>query len=359
MLGAVAAAIAAIVYAVWRWRGAGFDWNEFGSALRHVDWSWLSLGCALILATYVGRALRWEVMLRPLTQDADLWRIFTATAIGFTAVVLFGRAGEPVRPYLIAKNEGLTVSSQIAAWIIERILDLLMVMLIFGIALTQVSSSAIEPGVKTRLILQAGGYTAGAISAASLALLIALRQFRGDLRQRLLGALSFLPAKALAKLRAVLESFEQGMQSTREASSTLLLIVYTVIEWLVIAGGFMCVCRAFPSTARLGVIDVVILLGFVAFGSAVQIPGVGGGMQIATVLVLTEFFGVRLAAASGVALILWVVSFVMIVPIGLALAFHEGLRWRNLRHLDTTEQMNRTGLPERPKEAKPSGGKST
>ena len=60
-------------------------------------------------------------------------------------------------------------------------------------------------------------------------------------------------------------------------------------------------------------------------------------MQIATVLVLTEFFGLGLSAASGMALILWVLSFVVIVPVGLALAFHEGIRWRSLRHLESAD----------------------
>jgi uncharacterized protein (TIRG00374 family) len=329
----VAALIGATAYSIWRWRESGFDWNGFAAALKHVDWSWLTTGSALVLATYLGRALRWEVMLRPLRPDASLWQILTATAIGFTAVVLFGRAGEPVRPYLIAKQAGVTFSSQIAAWIVERMLDLLMILLIFGIALTQVSSSSIQPGPKTRVILEAGGYTAGVTGAVSLALLIGLRQFRGAVQQRLLKGLSFLPAKALASIERVLASFEEGMQSTRQAGATLLLVLYTVLEWCVIAAAFWCVCRAFPATANLGLADVVILLGFVAFGSVVQIPGVGGGMQIATVLVLTEFFGVSIAAASGVALILWAISFVMIVPFGLVLAFHQGIQWRNLRHL--------------------------
>ncbi len=330
----VAVLAGAVAYAVWRWRKSGFDWNEFGAALKHVDWSWLTLGMVLVLATYVGRALRWEVMLRPLCKDSSVWRILTATAIGFTAVVLFGRAGEPVRPYLIAKKEGVTFSSQIAAWIVERMLDLLMVLLIFGIALTQVSSGSIQPGPKTRVILEAGGYTAGIIGAVSLALLIALRQLRGSMQQKLLKGLAFLPEKALGKIRTILESFDEGMQSTRDAGATVRLLFYTVVEWIVIAGAFWCVCRAFPATAALGLGDVVILLGFVAFGSAVQIPGVGGGMQIATVLVLTEFFGVSIAAASGIALVWWMVSFVMIVPFGLVLAFHEGIQWRNLRHLE-------------------------
>ncbi len=247
--------------------------------------------------------------------------------------MLFGRAGEPVRPYLIAKKEGVSFSSQIAAWIVERILDLLMVLLIFGIALTQISHSAIEPGPKTKIIFEAGGYTAGITGLVCLALLIALRQFRASVHQRLLRVLSFLPERAIAKIQTVLSSFEEGMQSTRSTGFTLLLIAYTIVEWAVIAAAYFCFFKAFPATAMLTPTDVVIVLGFVAFGSAVQIPGVGGGMQIAAVLVLTELFGLGLSTATGIALILWILSFVIIVPLGLVLAFNEGIKWRNLRHL--------------------------
>ena len=115
----------------------------------------------------------------------------------------------------------------------------------------------------------------------------------------------------------------------------MLLVLYTVLEWCVIAAAFWCVCRAFPATATLRLADVVILLGFVAFGSAVQIPGVGGGMQIVTILVLTEFYGLGLEEASSVALVLWAINFVVIIPVGLAMAFHEGIKWRSLKHIDS------------------------
>jgi hypothetical protein len=239
-----------------------------------------------------------------------------------------------VRPYLIAKKEGVSFSSQIAAWIVERILDLLMVLLIFGVALTQVSQSAIEPGPRTRVVLEVGGYLSGITAAASLALLIGLRQFRGKVHQRLLRALSFLPERVVQKIQSVLASFDEGMQSTRSASATLLLISYTVVEWLVIAAAYYCMFKAFPVTSRFTATDVVIVLGFVAFGSAVQIPGIGGGMQVVSVLVLTEFFGLGFSTASGIALIMWILSFVLIVPVGLVLAFQEGIQWRNLRHLE-------------------------
>jgi len=330
----ILAILAAVLFVVYRWRHSGFAWAKFVSVFSDVDWSWLTLAMALILATYVGRALRWEIMLRPLSNKVSLWRLVVATCIGFTAVVLFGRAGEPVRPYLIARKEGVSFSSQVAAWLVERILDLLMVLLVFGIALTQISRSGIQPGPHIQSALKAAGLLAGITGALSLALLLGLRYFRGNVRTRLMEALSFLPDVVHQRVARFLHAFEEGMQSTQNQSYVWLLVVYTVIEWLVVAGCFFCVFRAFPATSGMGITDVIIALGFICFGSVLQIPGVGGGLQIATVLVLTELYGISLETASGIALVLWIITFVAIVPLGLVLAFHEGIKWRSLRHID-------------------------
>ena len=325
--------LAAAGFVVYRWRTSGFKWGEFASSFTMVDWRWMSLALLLILATYLGRSMRWEIMLRPLAKDLSFLRIMTATCIGFTAVVLFGRAGEAVRPYLIARREGVSFSSQVAAWLVERFLDLLMVLVIFGIALTQVSHSSIRPGPGFQTTLEAAGYTAGITGLACLALLVALRLFRGQVQQRLIEALSFLLRVLVERIERFLAAFDEGMQSARHPSFILLLVTYSVIEWTVIYAAFYCVFRAFPASSGLGVTDIVIVMGFVCFGGALQIPGVGGGVQLAAVLVLTEFYGMSLESASGIALALWVVNWAVIVPIGLALAFHEGIKLRSLRNL--------------------------
>jgi hypothetical protein len=74
-------------------------------------------------------------------------------------------------------------------------------------------------------------------------------------------------------------------------------------------------------------------MGFVAFGGVVQIPGVGGGTQVAAILVLTELYGVRVELAASFALLLWILTFVAIVPVGLGLALKEGLDWHSLRQI--------------------------
>jgi glycosyltransferase 2 family protein len=348
-----AAALAALAFVIYRWRTSGFAWRQFIFTIRSVDGPWLGASVALILATYLGRALRWEVMLRPLNRQAAaagaapvvkkavkkarLLDVLIATCVGFTAVVLFGRAGEPVRPYLIARKTGVTFSSQIAAWVLERILDLLMVLALFGIALTQISHSAVRPGPRVETFVQAGGAVAGFTALICLALLVGLSLFHGKVQRRLMDALAFLPQNAAAKIERFLAAFSEGTQSTRSSSYAFQLLAYSLLEWALVVGAFYCMFRAVPASSGLGLTDSVIVLGFVCLGSIVQIPGVGGGVQIVTVLVLTQFYGLGLAAASGVAVLWWVVCFVTIVPIGLALAFHEGINWRTLRHIAPVE----------------------
>ena len=60
-------------------------------------------------------------------------------------------------------------------------------------------------------------------------------------------------------------------------------------------------------------------------------------MQVVSVVVLTELFRLPLEVATSIAIASWMISFVAIVPIGLALAFHEGLQWGKLRHLGEEE----------------------
>jgi len=100
-----------------------------------------------------------------------------------------------------------------------------------------------------------------------------------------------------------------------------------------VAACYWCLAQAFSGLVHLSLVDVLIFMGFVSFGSAVQIPGIGGGVQVVAVLVLTELFGVRLEVATAYALLIWVITFVVVSPVGFILALKEGLNWRSLRHL--------------------------
>lgn len=314
------------------WRG--FNWSVVRATLYGLQWGWLGAAYAAVLAGYFGRALRWRVLMQPVKAHPDLWNLFSATVIGFSASTLLGVPGEVVRPYLIAAREQVPVSSQMAAWLLERIYDLLIVLVIFGFALGYVRRSDVSLGPQLSWVFATGGWLIGLFSAAILGLLTAFRHFSESLREWLLRILRPLPAKHFEKAERALAAFVQGVESTKSGKALLLVIGYTVAAWATIAVATYCVMRAFGRSLHFGWLDVMIFLGFLAFGAAARIPGVGGGMQVVATLVLTELFRVPAEVAISVALVLWIVSFVLVVPLGVLLALHEGIRWSALRQLE-------------------------
>jgi len=314
-------------------RKQGFHWSVFAATLSRLDWVWLTAALALALATYFGRALRWAVLLKPLQPHPNMWKLISATVIGFTAVTLLGRPGEFVRPYLIAVRERVPFSSQIAAWVLERIYDLLIALAIFGFALSRVQNLA-DAGPVLSWVLSIGGWAVSGLSAACLIALALIRLYSEKMTNRLMDALSFLSQHHLDRAGRFLRALVQGADSLRSAKSIFLLVVYTVFEWVLIAFCYYCVAGAYGTAVHFTFADILTFLGFASFGAVVQIPGIGGGIQVVSVLVLTKIFGLSVELATSMAVLMWLISFVSVVPLGLALALQEGLSWRKLSQLE-------------------------
>jgi glycosyltransferase 2 family protein len=318
-----------------RLHARGFDWQVFRATLSSLRWGWLAASCLAVMVSYWVRAVRWSVLMRPVKPDPNLWELFSATLIGFAAITLLGRPGELARPYLIATREKVSMSSQLAAWLLERIFDLLMALAIFGFALSRVRRSSVSLGPALSWVLATGGWLVAVLSILTLGLLLAFRHFSTVLKQRLLDALAVLPQHHFQRAERLITAFVQGVESTRSDRALLLVTGYSALEWATIVLCTFCVMQAFGSSLQFGWLDVLIFLGFAAFGAVVQIPGVGGGVQVVSVLVLTELFRVPLEIATSIALILWVISFVVVVPFGLLLAIHEGVRWSALTQAES------------------------
>src|SRR5271169_5962745 len=115
--------LAALFYLQYRhWQS--FDWGTFWAQTHRIKKLHVLHAIALIYIAYVLRALRWKTFLKPVRPKVKLMDIVSPTLIGFTGLALLGRAGEFIRPYLIARRADLPFSSQLAVWGVERIFDL-------------------------------------------------------------------------------------------------------------------------------------------------------------------------------------------------------------------------------------------
>jgi glycosyltransferase 2 family protein len=105
--------LAVLVYLQFRtWQN--FDWArlfQFGLNWRHI-----LQGVGYIYIAYFLRAVRWKIFLRPVRKEASVLGLVPPTMIGFTGLALLGRAGELIRPYLIARRLNLPFASQVAVW---------------------------------------------------------------------------------------------------------------------------------------------------------------------------------------------------------------------------------------------------
>jgi len=134
----------------------------------------LMLAVAATAVTYVLRAVRWQYLLRPLGRPP--FRVVLATTIiGFAATSLLpARAGEVVRPYLLARKAGFSATAAFATIIVERLLDLLTVIVLFGSYLV-----VFDPGMATLnpavfRALQVGGLWASIGGLAGLGVMMVL-----------------------------------------------------------------------------------------------------------------------------------------------------------------------------------------
>lgn len=327
--------LAALAFLVWRARQTGFDPAEFFQAFRAVHWGWLLAAWVVGLLSYAGRTVRWMVMLRPLAPAARHRDVLSATLIGFTAIYLLGRPGELVRPWLIARSTGASLPSQFAALLLERVYDTLLILAFFGYALASTIQLHPSAGPEIRWLVGKGGWIIGITGSLCLATLVMLQHWAPRFEHRIIDALGFLRSHHHEKAAMLVRSALEGLRVTGSAPAVARLLFWSAVEWAIIFACFRLMFNAFPETAGLAASQVLAYIGFVAIGSVIQIPGVGGGFQVASVLVTTELFRVPLETAASLALLNWVIAVASAAPFGMLLAIREGLRWRQLSEIES------------------------
>ncbi len=337
------AVLAVLVYLQFRtWRN--FDWAK----LLHYPlnpWNILG-GVLLIYFAYFLRALRWKIFLQPVRKQSSILGLIPPTAIGFAGLALLGRAGEMIRPYLIARREKLPFVSQIAVWLVERIFDfagvaLLLVSAIF-LPFSDLNSFTLAAEPKIRHIIQ---FTGVFLVAFVLGLLFAafLIAYRGTyIAEWVEKTFSHLSANLGHRIAQKIREFVVGLNTIQGPFEFLQLAVVSVLMWLVIALAYKQVALAYGEPLEvISLAKVPLLMFFSMLGSMVQLPGVGGGSQLATISALSSVFHIRQELAVSCGIMLWLVNFVAIVPVGLFFSRHEHLSLRKLSeetaHAEETE----------------------
>lgn len=301
----------------------GVDARALLRVLRQADP--LLLGGVVLssLATYAIRSWRWGDLLSPVVT-VRFRHLVSATFIGFMAGLLIPRAGEVVRPYLVGRRYGVSITAAFASIILERLVDLVTVLLLFALYLYALPTPASQVQGELMGLIKLGGGLTGLAALGVTAVLVGFH-VHAERTVGLLDRLLFkLPEKIAAPVSRGLRSFAQGLGVLRASPLHLARIFgQSLMLWLVIAAGAYWSYRAFD--VPLPFHASFLLLAFLTVGVAIPTPGMVGGFHEAYRLALTQVFGVEAGPAVAAGLAMHFFTNLPVLLIGLALLGGEGL----------------------------------
>lgn len=310
------------------------DLRVVGTEMARARLDLVALAVGITALTYVFRAIRWQYLLVPIGR-VRLSVALRATVIGFAATALLpARAGEFLRPYLLARKEGLSATATFATVIVERLLDTITVVLMFASYLLVFDTGASAADATTFGQVKAGGAIAGALCLVLLVVLFFLAGHPGTLQRLTVSLAALLPPRLAERAGRLVRTFAEGLAIVRQPGRLAAALALSLPLWLSIALGIWLVTRGFhipmPFTGSFLIVALLVV------GVAVPTPGAVGGFHYFYRLGMTAFFAVPNDTAVGAALVLHAVSFVPVAVAGLILLAQEGLSLSRLGALART-----------------------
>lgn len=340
-------AVAALAALLYKFRnslaGGAFHWSVLGNSWRHANPYLLLLGVVSTYVAYLIRAFRWKRMSRYL-GPSKIASLYSATLMGFACLVILGRAGEPIRPLLIARKEKLPISGMFGVYLLERALDVGATAVFAGLALIAISRRGLTAASGIPLVhaMQAGGALFLVAFAVLTAFLVYFRLHGAGVVARRFEQ-SVLEGKNRtgwrAKIAALIAGLSEGLHALRTWGDLGAAVAWTAAHWILVVYIYVWLAHAFGGRlAALTFSGAMLVLASTMVGSALQLPVGGGGAQVATFLVFTVIFGVEDEPAAAAAISIWLITFASSILVGVPLLLREGWSMGELRRVASAER---------------------
>ena len=283
-------------------------WQSFLSA----KWGWVALVMVVCLLSHFIRALRWQLLFKPMGHEPGLNNTFGAVMVTYLANLAVPRLGEVMRCAMLRTSEKIPIEKSIGTVVTERLFDTLMFvvvvllgfLLMFGSVKDFLYDSLSQKF--SSLPTLAGIAVAGVI--ALVLLFVAYRLFHKKL----------LKFKLYAKAVELIKGCVEGVKSILHMGthSTLLFVAYSlIIYFLYIAGGWI-ILEAFEETADLSFSTAFVIYLFGSVGMMIS----QGGLGAYPVLVWQALGLYGIGEATGLACgwLLWGSQQAVVIVVGLA-----------------------------------------
>lgn len=317
--------------------GRNLDWNEVGESLSKSNPIYIAISVLIICLGYFLRAIRWQVLLEPITKSS-LRELFATTTVGFAAIFLIGRTAEIVRPmWLPMRDHRVRPSAALVTLGLERIFDLAALVAFFSVNLLWISP---PPGRESdfRYIEWIGWVMMVGMVLGFVCLIVYQR--RSD---RVISWFDrfttrrWIPVGLQRVMVSILRQLAAALDILRDWRQTFWLVFWTLALWLSIAIPTWLVLLAFNSSFSF--VDSLFIMGLAAVSSVVPTPGGAAGAfhtaTAASILLIKN--NVRTEDAAAMAIVMHLVYFAPAIIFGLYYYFHGDISIERFRSLISSE----------------------
>lgn len=296
------------------------------------DLALLGVCLACNLASLLLRALRWRMLLAPVKSAMPFARVWRYFIVGFAvSSVLPGRIGEILRPYLLARDQRVRFAPTFATVVVERVVDLLAVLLLLGSMF--VLPSALGPTASaperagTVAAIEVFGLAALVLTVLVAAALTTLR-LRGDWASRAIRTLLRpLPSRFSTRVVEAASSFAEGIGGLGSGRAAVSVLGITAATWMILATGQWFGLRAFGLDAPFS--HMFFLLAVLALGVALPTPAGTGTYHAGVVMIVGGLWGLgtgERGAVAAFAIVSHVLAYAPIVALGAWYLIRDGIR---------------------------------
>ncbi len=317
--------------------GKDLDWQQVRQSLRQANPYYLGAAVLIICFGYLLRAIRWKVLLEPITQT-DLKELFATTTVGFAAIFLVGRAGEIVRPmWLPMRDPRVRPSAALVTLGLERIFDLAALACFFAVNLLWFKP---PPGRENDFdhVSTAGYLMLVAVALGFVILYIYQRNAKPVIEwAKKVTDRPFIPRRIRRIILSLMRQLAAALAILKNWRETLAVVFWSIMLWLAIALPTWFVLLAFGLPLTFS--DSLFIMGFAVVSSVIPTPGGAAGVfhtaTAASLVFLIPTISHEDAAATSI--VMHLVYFAPAIVFGLYYFIHGDISIERFRSLLSSE----------------------
>lgn len=283
-------------------------WQSF----READYLWVAVAMLCCLLSHLVRALRWQLLFKPIGYSPTLGNTFGSVLVAYMANLAFPRAGEVMRCATLRTSEGIPVEKSLGTVLTERIIDVLAFAVVIVIGMLAMFGQA-KDWLYDTLSERYDNLPNMAMILGALAALAVMAFAAYKLLWHRLLHIAFF-----RKIDDMVRGMVDGVKSILHLgpAATALFLFYSVVIYMLYILGGLIIFQAFADTRALGFDAAFVVYLFGTVGMTFSQGGIG--VYPVLVQLALDIYGISMEVGTACGWLLWGSQQAIVLAVGAA-----------------------------------------